>query len=147
MTKTTVTHATLDQTLIDTFTELFVGRTVVAVDKRNETLTLDNEVVLKFYCLAQDCCAYATAEIEVHDDFQAAITDIEVSGYEDDDVYDGSVSHVNLALLHNGQNIVDLDMSADSGNSGYYFSTLSCRVIAPNVDDCEFEVVSSGQFV
>lgn len=118
MTKTMVTHATLDRTLIDTFTELFVGRTVVDVDKRNETLTLDNGVVLKFYCSAQDCCAYATAEIEVHDNFQAAITAIEVSGYEDDDAYDGPVSHVSLILLHNGQNIVDLDMSADSGNGG-----------------------------
>lgn len=143
-----MTHsATVDQALIDTFTELFVGRTVVDVDKRNETLTLDNGVVLKFYCSAQDCCAYAMAEIEVHDNFQAAITAIDVSGYEDDDAYAGPASHVNLTLLHNGQNIVDLDMSADSGNSGYYFSTLSCKVIAPNANDREFEVVSSGQFM
>lgn len=143
-----MTHsATIDPTLIDTFTELFVGRTVVDVDKFNETLTLDNGVVLKFYCSAQDCCAYAMTEIEVHDDFQAAITAIEVSGYEDDSAYSGPTSYINLTLLHNGQNVVDLNMSADSGNGGYYFSTLSCRVIAPNADDREFEVVSSGQFV
>lgn len=141
------TPATIDQTLIDTFTELFVGRTVVDVDKRNETLTLDNGVILKFYCSAQDCCAYAMAEIEVHDDFQAAITAIDVSGYEDGDAYAGPTSYINLTLLHNGQNIVDVNMSADSGNGGYYFSTLSCRVIAPNAHDREFEVVSSGQFM
>lgn len=143
-----MTHsATVDQNLINTFTELFVGRTVVDVDKWNETLTLDNGVALKFYCSAQDCCAYAMAEIEVHDNFQAAITAIEVSGYEDNDACDGPISYINLTLLHNGQNIVDLNMSADSGNGGYYFSTLSCRVISPNVDDREFEVVSSSQFV
>lgn len=141
------TPATIDQALIDTFTELFVGRTVVDVDKLNETLTLDNGVVLKFYCSAQDCCAYAMTEIEVHDNFQAAITAIEVSGYADTFACNGPVSYINLTLLHNGQNIVDLSMSADSGNGGYYFSILSCRVIAPNVDDRKFEVVSSSQFV
>lgn len=143
-----VTPATIDQTLIDTFTELFVGRTVVDVDKDNSALTLDNGVVLNFYCSDQDCCAYAYANIEIHDNFQAAITALDVSGYGDYDEDFGEVtSYVNLTLLHNGQNIVDVNMSADAGNGGYYFSTLSCRIIAPNVDDREFDVVSSGQFM
>lgn len=100
------------------------------VEKIEDTrLTLKNGTVLLLID-DYDCCAKAAGQFKaLGDDFQGAITSVEVSREIDEQYGD---MEVNIKLLHNGDGVIDLTGGADSGSSGWYFTVLSLQVVKVN---------------
>lgn len=136
----------IDNILLD----LLCGKRIDRVETRglyNSALILDDGTELELFESAQDCCAGADGEWKIldHSQLDAMITHVrfEGSSWDDGDSYGAEGV---ITILHNQNPIALANLSADSGNGGYYFSVLSLRVKIPSEVFRVYEVISSSDF-
>lgn len=114
--------------LKELFERLLLGQEIAKAEGR--TLTLKNGTTLNLVD-DFDCCCSADGDFKVtSEDFEAAITSIEVIGSHDD--FDDT-SELKVTILHNGEGIVDMQGSAEGYT--YYYTALSMRVVDVNGED------------
>ena len=114
--------------LKELFESLLVGQEIEKAD--GSTLTLKNGTTLRII-EDFDCCCSADGGFKVtSEDFQAAITSVEVTGSHND--FDDT-SELKVTILHNGEGIVDMQGSAEGYI--YYFTALSMNVVDVNGED------------
>jgi hypothetical protein len=115
-----------------TFEELrniLLYRTIVKWQEN--TIELDNGVVISIMETAQDCCATADG---VFDDvvLDAAITNVSNIHYEPWENSDTYGCSATVTIMHNRNVICKAVADADAGNGGYYYSIASFVVNIPN---------------
>lgn len=125
------------------FKKRIVGQTIKEVNE--DSLVLDNGTVLELYESDHDCCAAAWAEFKVLDaeNLHAGITDVEFFDEEYNAGYGEYGTVMKITILHNQNPIVRGVCTADAGNGGYYFSTLSLRVEVNGEEVFDNEIISS----
>ena len=111
-----------------------VGRSIVKWTK--DYLKLDDGTLVETEMTESDCCALAYGEFK---DFKldAVITDVRYSEPKDESNEDTNISTREIVFIHNANPMGVIDLYADGGNGGYYFS-----VVAIKVNDIYFYGVS-----
>lgn len=106
-----------------------IGRRITTAN--DGTLTLDDGTSLTLYESAQDCCAAAFGEWKIldADRLEAAITNVEYEYSNEEDEDGHRESFCRITILHNQNLVAQGDGYASAGNSGYYFSVLSLRIV------------------
>lgn len=120
-----------------------LGQTIKEI-KDKETLVLSNGVSLKVFEKEGSCCSSSYGSFEwLHykdiKDFQAAITALDVE-IEDDEY--GYSTALKVVMLHNGEEIAELDGVSET-RSAYYFTALSLYVSGVSYRDSnEIDLIS-----
>ena len=110
----------------------------------NATLHLKNGVTLEIYESAQDCCAGAWGDWELHKPFHGGITNVEYTTETHHSDFDcSSTSHCTITILHENRALATARGTANDGNGGYYFSTLSMQVKLHDTPTDDFEILHS----
>lgn len=116
-----------EKAIKERFEKVLLNQTVKSI--KEDTLVLTNGVALKIFESDSACCASADGSFswiaKNTDDFQAAITNVEVEITENDS--SELETSIKVTMLHNGEGIASLDGFARAKN-GYYFSALSLTV-------------------
>ena len=101
-----------------------------------DKLILEDGTEVYFECTDWDCCAIAsggwkTAELD------AVITDVKMVDYNQSglDGFDYLENTAKIVLYHNQNSVAQVNLYADAGNGGYYYSVLSVFVNEENIGD------------
>ena len=105
-------------------------------EAKGNKLELTDGTKIEFYMSDNDCCAVASGEWILSDEFEGCITNVDFS-FSDEDFYGGRCVTLKLTIYHNQNKIAQADCYADNGNAGYYFSVLSVNV--KNIDDKQLD--------
>ena len=122
------------------FKEMLLYRKVVAWE--DNTITLDNGVVISIEETEQDCCASASGcftDVKL----DAAITDVTEPKYKSWDDGDTYGCEAVVKMLHNQNLVCQANANADAGNGGYYYSIASFVVKIPNEEQQYVHFVGS----
>lgn len=123
------------------FKEMLLYRKVI--EWQDNTITLDNGIVIAIEETEQDCCASASGcftKVELN----AVITDVSEPKHKHwSDGYTYGCEAV-VKMFHNQNLICQAEANADAGNGGYYYSVASFVVKIPNETKKQVEFVSSG---
>ena len=114
-----------DMTFDDLEKEL-IGKTVVAIDESENTLTLNDGRKLKFQDTA-DCCAWFNGELRAGNLTDNAVTALKVTdrqkeAYDDEDY--------TIHILAANKKIADLDIYGNP-TSGYYCHSINLDIYTP----------------
>ena len=127
--------------------ERILGKKIKEI-KDDSVLVLEDDTKLELFMSGNDCCAgaYGDWKILKADDLEAGITDIEFvdrQHFPGKDWGDESYSAMKINILHNQNPLASAECYADSGNGGFYFSSLSLRVVVPGLKNLTWEVLDS----
>lgn len=110
----------------------------------NATLHLKNGVTLEIYESAQDCCAAAYGDWELHKPFHGGITNVTYSKERQETGFPGeTASYCTITILHENRTLAAARGTATNGNGGYYFSVLSMQVKLHDTPTDDFEILHS----
>ena len=100
-----------------------IGKSIVEWDK--DKLVLDDGTIITIEMSENDCCASAGGEFK-NVKLNAVITDVNLSGIEFSEEYDGEITNYKtVTFIHDRNKIAQADMYANNGNGGYYYSVAS----------------------
>jgi hypothetical protein len=111
------------------FKKMLLYRRVVAW--KDNTITLDNGIVISIEETEQDCCASASGRF-TNVKLDAAITDVTEPKYKSWSNGDTCGCKAVVKMLHNQNLVCQANANADAGNGGYYYSIASFVVKIPN---------------
>lgn len=114
-----------DMTFDDLEKEL-IGKTVVAIDESENTLTLNDGRVLKFRDTA-DCCAWFNANLTAGNLTDNAVTALKVTDRQKEEYDDEDYT---IHILAANKKIADLDIYGNP-TSGYYCHSINLDIYAP----------------
>lgn len=97
-----------------------IGKRIVEIDTYENTLTLHDGTMLKFYD-ASDCCAWFSAELEEKNLTDNAITHVTTTGEYGDEAW-------SIHILAANKHIADVHIHGDEG-SGYYCHSVNLAVL------------------
>lgn len=110
----------------------------------NATLHLKNGVTLDIYESDYDCCAAAWGDWELHKPFHGGITNVTYSEEHQETGFLGeTASYCTITILHENRTLATARGTANDGNGGYYFSTLSIQVKLHDIPTDDFEILHS----
>lgn len=104
-----------------------IGKTVVEIDERENTLTLNDGRKLAFRDTS-DCCAWFNANLRAGNLTDNAITAIKVTDRQEEMYADEDYT---IHILAANEKIADLDISGNP-TSGYYCHSINLEIFVPN---------------
>lgn len=108
-----------------------IGKTVVEIDERENTLTLNDGRKLAFRDTS-DCCAWFVANLRAGNLTDNAITAIKVTDRQEEEYSDEDYT---IHIFAANKNIADLDITGNP-TSGYYCHSINLEIFVSDKEDC-----------
>ncbi|ATW58461.1 hypothetical protein SEA_C3PO_61 [Corynebacterium phage C3PO] len=118
-----------DMTFEDLEKEL-IGKTVVAIDESENTLTLNDGRKLKFRDTA-DCCAWFNGELSAGNLTDNAVTALKVTDRQKEEYADEDYT---IHIFAANNKIADLDINGNP-TSGYYCHSINLEIFVSDKED------------
>ena len=114
----------IDNMEIDDLKKELLGKTIIEIDEKNSTITLDDGRILQFDN-TQECCAWFNAELKTGNLVNNTITNITDTGDPE------WKTEYTIHVLAEDTRVVDIAITGDHG-TGYYCQSIDLIVWPPN---------------